>query len=83
MKNTDLTEKALKQRKNMSNPSGHWTNNENYNMRQFVDNYAKKYNFDPLDPLNWYSISRLQFVKEPVCINIYFQIINIIIIIIH
>jgi hypothetical protein len=47
-------------------PMGHWTIDGGKNIRLFFDEMARKRNFDPLVPTNWYRIV-LNDVLQEVC----------------
>ena len=47
-------------------PHRHWTAKKGKNMRRFFEDFAKRHNFDPLAPENWYSISRMTILEEKV-----------------
>lgn len=43
---------------------GYWTKEENRNIRQFLDSFARKRCFDPLNPANWYQVKRRELEAE-------------------
>jgi hypothetical protein len=47
-------------------PHGHWTIDDGKNLRLFFDEFARRRNFDPLVPENWYSISQPAVMSEKV-----------------
>jgi hypothetical protein len=50
----------------MRQPHGHWTVDDGENCRQFFEDFAKKMNFEPLVPENWYPITLQRVLQEKV-----------------
>ena len=48
-------------------PNGHWTMEENKNMRLFFDAFAQKRGRDSLIPESWYDITKEDIINEEVC----------------
>lgn len=45
-------------------PGGFWNSTEN--IRLFLEKYARKMNFDPLIPDNWYTVTHTEIMTEKV-----------------
>eukprot|EP00026_Physarum_polycephalum_P002403 Phypoly_transcript_02409.p1 GENE.Phypoly_transcript_02409~~Phypoly_transcript_02409.p1 ORF type:complete len:900 (+),score=140.14 Phypoly_transcript_02409:101-2800(+) len=59
-----LNDTSLRALSYANKPAGYWTSERGKNMRDFFVELAKKRNFDPLVPENWYSVSVAELREE-------------------
>jgi hypothetical protein len=49
-------------------PAGHWTIDGSKNIRNFLDDLARSWHKDPLDPETWYTFNLEELTKAKVCV---------------
>ncbi len=64
---TFLIDSSRKLLKWTTMPQGYWRQDDGKNLRVILEKFAKKRNFDPLEPESWYNISYNEVMGDMAC----------------
>jgi hypothetical protein len=56
----------------VANSRRYWISGNGKNMRRFFEDFAKRRNFDPLVPENWYLVDKSDILEEKVLFFLFF-----------